>query len=119
TDRGVYGIGEPFGTCQDKATEGAVGEFQRWLVGKDPSHIIRHWQAIFRGARYPLGTATMAALSGIEHALWDIAGKNCGLPVYKMLGGPCRDRIRLYASSGFFWASAISKKDTMADVAKR
>lgn len=119
TDSGLHGIGEAFGTCKDKSTEAAVGEYERWLVGKSPEGIIRHWQAMFRGDRYPPGTPNMAALSAIEQALWDIAGKRCGLPVYKMLGGPCRDRIRLYASSAFFWSWAKSDRDSMADVAKR
>lgn len=118
TDAGPHGIGEAFGTCKDKTIEAAVEEYARWLVGKEPGGILRHWQAMVRGDRYPLGTANMAAVSGIEHALWDLAGKQCGLPVYKMLGGPCRDRIRLYASSGFFWSWAKSKKESLATVAK-
>ena len=98
SDEGIDGLGEAFGTGKAKTTEAALHEFGRWLVGKDPTEVTRNWQAIYRGSRYPLGTATMAALSAVEQALWDIAGKACGLPVYKMLGGPCRDRIRLYAS---------------------
>jgi galactonate dehydratase len=118
TDAGVDGVGEAFATGKAKTTEAAISEYSRWLVGKDPREILRHWYAYYRGSRYPLGTATMGALSGVEHALWDIAGKACGLPVYRMLGGPFRDRIRLYASgylcqrSHFF---ADGKKPSFAE----
>ncbi|MBI4625653.1 MAG: mandelate racemase/muconate lactonizing enzyme family protein [Verrucomicrobia bacterium] len=98
TDAGIEGVGEAFATGKARTTEAAVYEYERWLMGKDPTEIVRHWYAYYRGARYPLGTATMAALSAVEQALWDIAGKACGLPVYKMLGGPFRRKIRLYAS---------------------
>ena len=67
-------------------------------MGQDPTKVLHNWQAIYRGLRYPLGTAELAALSAVEVALWDISGKCCGLPIYKMLGGPCRDRIRAYHS---------------------
>lgn len=97
TDEGVDGIGEAFHGL-DEPIEAAIAKFSRWLTGKDPTKILHHWQAIYRGLRYPLGTAELSALSAIEHALWDISGKACGLPVYKMLGGPCRDRVRVYAS---------------------
>ncbi len=98
TDAGIDGLGEAFGTGKAKTTEAALNEFERWLCGKDPTEVLRNWYAYYRGSRYPLGTATMAALSAVEQALWDISGKACGLPVYRMLGGPTRDRIRLYAS---------------------
>ena len=98
TDSGITGIGEAFGTGKAKTIEASILEFGRWLQGKDPTRILKNWYAFFRGSRYPLGTATMAALSSLEHALWDIAGKSCGLPVYRMLGGPFRNKIRLYAS---------------------
>jgi galactonate dehydratase len=101
TDEGIDGLGEAFHSL-DEPIEGALRKFERWLVGKDPTRITHNWQAIYRGLRYPLGTATLSALSAVEHALWDIAGKTCGLPVYKMLGGPTRDRIRVYASGRFF-----------------
>jgi len=99
TDRGIDGLGETFHSL-DEPIEGALRKFERWLIGQDPTRIQHNWQAIYRGLRYPLGTAELSALSAIEHALWDISGKACGLPVYKMLGGPTRDRIRLYASFG-------------------
>jgi galactonate dehydratase len=99
TDAGIDGLGEAFHSL-DEPIEGALRKFERYLVGRDPTRIQHNWQAIYRGLRYPLGTAELAALSAVEHALWDIAGKACGLPVYKMLGGETRDRIRLYASPG-------------------
>lgn len=98
TDAGIDGVGEAFATGKAKTTEATLYEYERWLTGKDPTEIIRHWHAYYRGSRYPLGTATMGALSAVEQALWDISGKACGLPVYKMLGGPFRKKIRLYAS---------------------
>ena len=85
TDEGIDGVGEAFGTGKAKTTEAAIYEFERWLKGKDPTEVMRNWQAYYRGSRYPLGTATMSALSAVEQALWDISGKACGLPVYKML----------------------------------
>lgn len=97
TDDGIEGLGEGFHSL-DEPIEAALRKYERWLKGKDPTKIIHNWQAIYRGLRYPLGTAELAALSAVEQALWDIAGKACGLPVYRMLGGPTRDRIRVYAS---------------------
>ena len=97
TDETIDGLGEAFHSL-DEPIEGALLKFERWLKGKDPTQILHNWQALYRGLRYPLGTAELAALSAVEQALWDIAGKACGLPVYRMLGGPTRNRIRLYAS---------------------
>jgi galactonate dehydratase len=97
TDDGVEGVGEAFGTGQDLAVAALLEGFKRWLVGKDPTRIIHHWQALVRSARYPMGTASMSAVSAVELALWDINGKALGVPVYRLLGGPCRDRVRVYA----------------------
>ena len=97
TDEGVDGLGEAFHSI-DEPIVAALQKYERWLIGQDPTRVIHNWQAIYRGLRYPLGTAELSALSAMEQALWDIAGKACGLPVYKMLGGPTRDRIRVYAS---------------------
>jgi galactonate dehydratase len=68
----------------------------RYLVGQDPFRVVYHWQAIHRGAFYRGGPIKTAILSGIDQALWDIKGKAFGVPVYKLLGGPTRDRIRVY-----------------------
>jgi len=97
TDEGIDGIGEAFHSLEDPI-EGTLSKYKRWLIGQDPTRVLYNWQAIYRGLRYPLGTTELASLSAIEQCLWDIAGKKCGLPVYKMLGGPVRDRVRAYHS---------------------
>ena len=73
------------------------------LVGKDPRPVTHHWQAIHRGAFYRGGPIKTAISSGIDMALWDITGKCYGVPVYKLLGGPTRERIRVYGE--------VSEKD--------
>jgi len=97
TDQGLEGVGEAFSTGQDLATVQVLEGFKRWLVGRDPTRVMHHWQALHRSARYPMGTASMSALSAVEIALWDLTGKAFGAPIYRLLGGPCRDRIRVYA----------------------
>jgi len=100
TDDGFEGVGECFntGVFGDIAITEVVKGYRQWLLGKDPTMIVYHWQAIYRSSRFPFGLVEMAALSGIEIALWDILGKKCGVPVYKLLGGSCRDKIRAYVS---------------------
>ena len=72
-------------------------EIEPYLVGKDPRQVVHHWQAIYRHAFYRGGPILTSALSGIDQALWDIKGKALGVPVYELLGGPTRDRVRVYA----------------------
>ena len=79
-----------------KACAAGALEVGRYLVGQDPNRVVFHWQAIERGAFYRGGPIKTAILSGIDQALWDIKGKVYGVPVYKLLGGPTRDRIRVY-----------------------
>src|SRR6202158_1221425 len=95
TDAGITGWGE---MLKDDAKACAAGaqEVGRYLVGQDPCRVVFHWQAIHRGAFYRGGPIKTAILSGIDQALWDIKGKVYGVPVYKLLGGPTRDRIRVY-----------------------
>ena len=119
TDEGIDGVGEAFGTGKAKTIEAALYEYERWLKDKDPTEVVRNWYAYYRGSRYPLGTATMAALSAVEQALWDISGKACGLPVYKMLGGPFRYKIRCYASGYLAQPAHFDLADTpMVEAAK-
>ena len=100
TDAGVVGLGEPIteGRAQTCAT--AVKEIEPYLIGKDPRAVVHHWQAIYRHAFYRGGPILTSALSGIDQALWDIKGKLLGVPVYELLGGPTRQRIRVYAHAG-------------------
>ncbi|MGE5571314.1 MAG: galactonate dehydratase [Rhodospirillales bacterium] len=95
TDAGIVGWGE---MLKDDAKACAAGaqEVGRFLVGQDPLRVVYLWQAIHRGAFYRGGPIKTAILSGIDQALWDIKGKAFGVPVYKLLGGPTRDRIRVY-----------------------
>ena len=99
TDEGVDGLGEAFHSL-DEPIEASIRKYARTLIGRDPREITRNWQMIYRGLRYPLGTAELSGLSAIEHAMWDISGKLCGMPVYRMLGGPTRDKVRLYSGLG-------------------
>lgn len=101
TNQGITGLGEGTlsGKCLTVAT--AIGELKRHLVGKDPTEIERHWQEIFRGPRYRGGPVLMSALSAIDIALWDILGQAIGLPIWRLLGGKARDRVRLYCHEGY------------------
>jgi galactonate dehydratase len=100
TDEGIEGIGEAYSVGPDEATAAVIEDFALWLVGEDPSRIEHLWQLMYNGTRFPGGSIVNAAISGIEHALWDIQGKALGVPVYRLLGGHCRDRIRVYQSAG-------------------
>lgn len=100
TDNGLVGWGETTLEGKPKSTMAAVDELADYLIGKDPLQIERHWQHIYRSAFFRGGNVLMSALSGIDQALWDIAGKHYNAPVYQLLGGPTRDRVRVYAHWG-------------------
>jgi len=100
TDEDIAGWGEPIVEGWSRTTAQAVQEMGRYLIGQDPRRIEHHWQAIYRGAFYRGGPVLTSALSGIEQAMWDIKGKALGVPVYEMLGGAVRDRIRVYGHVG-------------------
>ena len=95
TDAGITGWGEMLKDDAKACAAGAL-EVAPYLVGKDPRPVARHWQAIHRGAFYRGGPIKTAILSGIDMALWDITGKCHGVPIYKLLGGPTRDCVRVY-----------------------
>src|SRR5215813_13158331 len=97
TDAGIVGLGEPIVEGRAETVATAVKEIEPYLVGKDPRRVAHHWQAIYRHAFYRGGPILTSALSGIDQALWDIKGKALGVPVYELLGGPTRDRVRVYA----------------------
>ena len=96
TDEGLVGLGEPIVEGRALTVATAISELEPYLVGKDPTRVVHHWQAMYKHAFYRGGPILTSALSGIDHALWDLAGKAAGLPVYKLLGGPTRDRIKVY-----------------------
>lgn len=97
TDAGITGLGEPITEGRALTCAAAVKEIEPYLVGKDPRQVVHHWQAIYRHAFYRGGPILTSALSGIDQALWDIKGKALGVPVYELLGGPTRNRVRVYA----------------------
>ena len=100
TDEGIYGVGEAYSCGPDKATVEVIHDFEEWLVGRDPRDIEGLWHLMYAGSRFPGGSVVNAAISGIEHALWDIAGKAADLPVYRLIGGKCRDKVRVYQAPG-------------------
>lgn len=97
TDAGFIGLGEPITEGRALTCMTAVKEIEPYLVGKDPRAVVHHWQAIYRHAFYRGGPILTSALSGIDMALWDLKGKMLGVPVYELLGGPTRTRVRVYA----------------------
>ena len=100
TDSGISGWGETTLEGKAKSTCAAVAEIGEYLIGKDPLRIEHHWQHIYRSAFFRGGNVLMSALSGIDQALWDIAGKHYCAPVHALLGGHVRDRLRVYAHWG-------------------
>ena len=95
TDAGIVGWGEMLKDDAKACAAGAL-EVGDYLVGEDPCRVVHHWQAIHRGAFYRGGPIKTAISSGIDQALWDIKGKVYGVPVYKLPGGPTRNRVRVY-----------------------
>lgn len=100
TDEGLTGLGEPIVEGRALTVAQAVDECKDYLIGKDPTRVMHHWQAMYKHAFYRGGPVLTSAISGIEHALWDLAGKAAGVPVYKLMGGPLRDRIKVYKGIG-------------------
>lgn len=109
TDEGIAGWGEPVLEGRAHTVQAAVEELADYLVGKDPLRIEDHWTVLYRGGFYRGGGIHMSALAGIDQALWDIKGKAAGLPVHQLLGGPLRDRIRVYS-----WIGGDRPADTAA-----
>lgn len=117
TDEGLIGLGEPILEGRALTCMQAVAELEPYLIGKDPSRVVYHWQAMYRHAFYRGGPILVSALSGVEQALWDLAGKAAGMPVYRLLGGPLRDRIRVYGGAGGATPEEAAKtaKDRVAE----
>ncbi|QCC49392.1 galactonate dehydratase [Halobellus limi] len=107
TDAGVDGYGEASVETAPEATLDIVERLgDRYLVGRDPTPIAKLWQEMGDALWYHQGPVANGALTGIEHALWDIKGKDLGVPVYELLGGPVREEVRTYK-----WIGADSRND--------
>jgi galactonate dehydratase len=100
TDEGISGWGEPIVEGSAQTVEAAVREMADCVIGRDPDAIEDIWQTLYRTRFYRGGPVFMSAIAGIDQALWDIKGKRYGLPVYQLLGGPVRDKLRVYSWIG-------------------
>lgn len=100
TDEGITGWGEPVVEGRADTVRAAVHELSELMIGEDPLRIEDHWQRLYRGGFYRGGPVLSSALAGFDQALWDIAGKVRRAPVHELLGGPVRDRVRVYSWVG-------------------
>lgn len=115
TDAGIDGVGEATLEYKEKALVGAVEHIRDYLIGKDPTQIENHWHTIYRDAYWRGGAVLMSALSAVECALWDILGKSLNVPVYALLGGKVRDKVRIYANG---WFSGAKEPEEFGEKAK-
>ena len=100
TDAGLSGWGEPVIEGKAATVRACVEEMEDYLLGQDPMRIEDIWQTLYRGGFYRGGPILMSAIAGIDQALWDIKGKWYQAPVYDLMGGRCRDRMRVYSWIG-------------------
>lgn len=112
TDEGYEGWGEPIVEGRAGTVKTAVEELSSYLIRTDPNRIEEIWQILYRGGFYRGGPVLTSAISGIEQALWDIKGKYYNAPVYDLLGGACREKIKVYS-----WIGG-EKPDEVAELAK-
>ena len=113
TDEGVVGWGEPVIEGRARTVEAAVHELADYLVGQDPARINDLWQVMYRAGFYRGGAILMSAIAGIDQALWDIKGKVMGMPVYELLGGLVRDKMKTYS-----WVGGDRPSDVIAHIAR-
>ena len=100
TDEGIVGWGEPVIEGRASTVKACVEELMEYLIGKDPLRIEDHWSMLYRSGFYRGGPILMSAIAGIDQALWDIKGKYFNAPIYQLLGGACRDSIKVYSWIG-------------------
>jgi galactonate dehydratase len=111
TSDGTVGWGEPILEGRTETVRAAVAELvEDFVLGGDPAEIERHWQRCYRGGHYRGGPVLMSAIAGIDQALWDIKGRQFGAPVYELLGGRARDRVRVYQ-----WVGGEQPAEVAAD----
>lgn len=100
TDEGLAGWGEPVVEGQASTVAAAVREMEDFLIGQNPLQIQDIWQTLYRARFYRGGAVNMSAIAGIDQALWDIKGKLHGVPIYDLLGGAVRTKMRVYSWIG-------------------
>ncbi|THH34583.1 galactonate dehydratase [Neolewinella litorea] len=114
TAEGIEGWGEPVVEGRAATVEACVRELEEHIIGHSAHRIEDFWQMVYRGGFYRGGPVLMSALSGIDQAMWDIKGKALGVPVYELLGGAVRNRVRIYG-----WIGGDSPEALAAAARKR
>ena len=112
---GLYGWGEASLEWKTRSVVGAVEDFVPMLLGEDPTRIEHLYQKLYRQSFWRVGVIGMSAISAIEQACWDILGKSLSVPVYKLLGGAVRDRVRMYTHLGGGDMKAVYESQLAAD----
>lgn len=115
TDEGLYGWGEASLHGSVESVEAAINELVQSLVGKDPAGVEAHWQRLYHAWRWRGGPILMTAIAALDCALWDIEGKRLGVPIYRLFGGPLRERVRAYASH---WLGGVRTPEQAAEGAR-
>jgi len=100
TKSGIFGWGEPVIEGKASTVEACVNELSKHIIGRSANDIEDIWQVLYKGGFYRGGPILMSAISGIDQALWDIKGKHLGVPVYDLLGGPVREKMKMYCWIG-------------------
>jgi galactonate dehydratase len=114
---GLVGWGEASLGWHTGAVCGAVQDLEPLLLGEDPRPVERLWQSMVRGPYFKGGIVTMSAVAGIDQALWDIKAKALGVPLFELLGGPVRDRVRTYVNLGSELGGDARRPEAWADAA--
>ena len=114
TDDGYTGWGEPVIEGRAATVKACVEEMKPYLLGEDPGNIEDIWTKLYRAGFYRGGPVMMSAMAGIDQALWDIKGKKFNAPVYELLGGKCREKMRMYS-----WVGGDRPSDVAAAAKER
>jgi galactonate dehydratase len=114
---GLIGWGEASLEGKPRAVAGCIEDMEPMILEQDPRHIEHCWQILYRSGFWRLGVIGLSALSGIDQALWDIKGKELGRPVYELLGGPVREKVRMYTHFGGATPEAAAR-DAISKVEK-
>ena len=112
---GLYGWGEASLEWKTRSVVGAVQDFEPMVVGEDPTRIEHLYQKMYRQSFWRVGIIGLSAISAIEQACWDILGKSLNQPVYKLLGGAVRDKVRMYTHLGGGDMRAVYESQLAAD----